>query len=300
MESQEPGVNLPEKMPLLDRLLPVWILTAMIVGLLIGRFIPGVGGVLGAMEVGGISIPIAAGLLVMMYPPLAKVRYDKAVAIAADARLMGTSLILNWIVGPLFMFSLAWMFLSDEPELRTGLIIVALARCIAMVFVWSDLSCGDREATAVLVAINAVFQVLMFAVLGWFYLRILPAWLGLDTESVEFSFSTIAASVVIFLGLPLLAGAVSRLAGERAKGRDWYEGAFLQDFSFGPSRSALYHFLVICLAGKAGGGQPVGRGSSGIAFGALFPWDVCPGPRRCQGGGNGLCAVYVGGVYRCG
>ena len=174
------------RMSFLDRFLPVWILLAMAVGLFLGRAFPGISDALGALEVGGISLPIALGLLVMMYPPLAKVRYDKTREIVADKRLMTVSLVLNWLVGPAFMFTLAWIFLPDQPELRTGLIIVGLARCIAMVLVWSDLSCGDREATAVLVAINSVFQVIMFSVLGWFYLQILPSWLGLATTSAEF------------------------------------------------------------------------------------------------------------------
>ncbi|MDN6706801.1 ACR3 family arsenite efflux transporter [Corynebacterium glyciniphilum] len=219
------------RMSFLDRFLPVWIILAMAAGLIISRTVPGIGDALGAVEIGGISIPIAAGLLVMMYPPLAKVRYDKAGKIAADTRLMGVSLVLNWVVGPLFMFALAWIFLPDQAELRTGLIIVGLARCIAMVLVWSDLSCADREATAVLVAINSVFQVLMFAVLGWFYLQVLPSWLGLETTSAEFSFWTIVTSVLVFLGIPLLAGVGSRLMGERPKGRDWYENTYLPRIS---------------------------------------------------------------------
>ena len=154
------------KLSFLDRFLPVWIILAMAAGLLIGHFIPGIGQALGAVEVDGISIPIAIGLLVMMYPPLAKVRYEKTKEIATDGRLMAVSLVLNWLVGPAFMFTLAWLFLADQPELRTGLIIVGLARCIAMVLVWSDLSCADREATAVLVALNSIFQVAMFGVLG--------------------------------------------------------------------------------------------------------------------------------------
>lgn len=204
---------------------------AMAVGLLLGRAVPGLAGSLERLEVGGISLPIALGLLVMMYPPLAKVRYDKTREIATDKRLMTVSIILNWIVGPVFMFALAWIFLPNEPELRTGLIIVGLARCIAMVLVWSDLACADRETTAVLVAINSVFQVLMFGVLGWFYLQILPGWLGLETASVEFSFWAIVSSVLVFLGIPLLAGLLSRIIGERTKGRDWYENTFLPRIS---------------------------------------------------------------------
>lgn len=220
-----------ERMSFLDRFLPVWIMLAMAAGLAIGRAVPGLSGALERLEVGGISLPIALGLLVMMYPPLAKVRYDKTREIATDKRLMTVSIILNWIVGPAFMFALAWVFLPNEPELRTGLIIVGLARCIAMVLVWSDLACADREATAVLVAINSVFQVLMFGVLGWFYLQVLPSWLGLETTSAEFSFWAIVSSVLVFLGIPLLAGLLSRIIGERTKGRDWYENTFLPKIS---------------------------------------------------------------------
>ena len=204
---------------------------AMAAGLALGRAVPGLSGALERLEVGGISLPIALGLLIMMYPPLAKVRYDKTREIATDKRLMAVSIILNWIVGPAVMFALAWIFLPNEPELRTGLIIVGLARCIAMVLVWSDLACADREATAVLVAINSVFQVLMFGVLGWFYLQVLPSWLGLETTSVEFSFWAIVSSVLVFLGIPLLAGLLSRIIGERTKGRDWYENTFLPKIS---------------------------------------------------------------------
>lgn len=219
------------RMSFLDRFLPVWIMLAMAAGLALGRALPGLSGALERLEVGGISLPIALGLLVMMYPPLAKVRYDKTREIATDKRLMTVSIILNWILGPAFMFALAWIFLPDAPELRTGLIIVGLARCIAMVLVWSDLACADREATAVLVAINSVFQVLMFGVLGWFYLQILPGWLGLETTSADFSFKAIVTAVLVFLGIPLLAGACSRIIGERTKGRDWYENTFLPKIS---------------------------------------------------------------------
>ncbi|NMB23691.1 MAG: arsenical-resistance protein, partial [Corynebacterium sp.] len=211
----------PARISFLDRFLPIWIILAMVAGLILGRSLPGLAPFLNSLEVGGISLPIALGLLVMMYPPLAKVRYDKTKEIAADKRLMTVSLLLNWVVGPAFMFALAWIFLPDQPELRTGLIIVGLARCIAMVLVWSDMSCADREATAVLVAINSIFQVFMFGVLGWFYLQVLPSWLGLETTSAEFSFWAIVSSVLVFLGIPLLAGAASRIIGEKVKGRDW-------------------------------------------------------------------------------
>ncbi|MGO3059170.1 ACR3 family arsenite efflux transporter [Corynebacterium casei] len=231
IEEQPTSKQQPGRMSFIDRYLGVWILAAMAIGLILGRSVPGLGDFLGSMEVNGISIPIAIGLLVMMYPPLAKVRYDKTAEIAADKRLMVVSLVLNWIVGPAVMFTLAWIFLADQPDLRTGLIIVGLARCIAMVLVWSDLSCADREATAVLVAINSVFQVLMFGALGWFYLQVLPSWLGLETTTAQFSFWAIVSSVLVFLGIPLLAGLLSRTIGEKIKGQTWYEEKFLPAIS---------------------------------------------------------------------
>ncbi|MBY8850282.1 ACR3 family arsenite efflux transporter, partial [Saccharothrix sp. MB29] len=211
----------------LDRFLPVWIGVAMVAGLALGRFVPGLQGVLDSVKVAGVSLPIALGLLLMMYPVLAKVRYDRLDTVTGDRRTMLLSLVLNWVLGPALMFALAWVFLADLPEYRTGLIIVGLARCIAMVIIWNDLACGDREAAAVLVALNSVFQVVMFGVLGWFYLDLLPGWLGLDTTSLDFSPWEIALSVVIFLGIPLAAGYLSRRLGERTRGRDWYESRFL-------------------------------------------------------------------------
>ena len=211
----------------LDRLLPVWILVAMAAGLLLGRVWPGVADVLDGARIGQVSLPIAIGLLIMMYPVLAKVRYDESRRVLADRRLLGASIVLNWVVGPALMFALAWLLLPDLPELRTGLIIVGLARCIAMVLIWNDLACGDREAAAVLVAVNSVFQVLAFGALGWFYLQVLPDWLGWSTTSAEFSVVTITVSVLVFLGVPLLAGYLTRTVGERRWGREAYEVRFL-------------------------------------------------------------------------
>ena len=212
---------------LLDRFLPVWIGLAMAAGLLLGRAVPGLDEALGAVEVDGISLPIAIGLLVMMYPVLAKVRYDKLDTVTADRPMLVASLVLNWVLGPALMFALAWLLLPDLPDFRTGLIIVGLARCIAMVIIWNDLACGDREAAAVLVALNSVFQVIAFAGLGWFYLEVLPGWLGLETAALDISAWQIAKSVLIFLGIPLVLGYLSRIGGERARGREWYEETFL-------------------------------------------------------------------------
>ena len=211
----------------LDRLLPVWIGAAMGLGLLLGRLIPGLGGAVSAVQVDGISLPIALGLLVMMYPVLAKVRYDRLDSVTRDRKLLLAALFLVWIVGPALMFMLAWLFLPDLPEYRTGIIIVGLAPCIAMVIIWNDLALGDREAAAVLVAINSVIQVLFFAVLAWFYLSVLPGWLGMNQTSLDISMWQIAKSVLIFLGIPLVAGYLTRRYGEKAKGRKWYENTFI-------------------------------------------------------------------------
>jgi ACR3 family arsenite transporter len=211
----------------LDRFLPVWIGLAMALGLILGAMIPELNDWLDTVKIGSVSLPIAIGLLAMMYPVLAKVRYSQIGEIATDRRLMVTSLVLNWLVGPLLMFILAWLMLPDLPEYRTGLIIIGLARCIAMVLIWNDLACGDREAAAILVAINSVFQIVAYSLLGYLYLDLLPDWLGLDTASLDVSMWDIARIVLVFLGIPLLAGYLTRRWGERRKGVEWYESRFL-------------------------------------------------------------------------
>lgn len=227
------------QLSLLNRYLPVWIGLAMVAGIGLGRVAPKLNRGLGHVELAGTSLPIALGLLVMMYPVLAKVRYSEINRVTADRRLLVPSLVLNWLVGPALMFTLAWLFLPDLPAYRTGLILVGLARCIAMVLIWNDLACGDDTAAAVLVALNSVFQIVAFAGLGYFYLKILPTWLGLSTTVVHVSVWSIARSVLIFLGVPLLAGYLSRRVGERTRGREWYEQRFLT--RIGPF--ALYGLL---------------------------------------------------------
>jgi arsenite transporter len=253
------GLEAPvlQRLSTLDRFLPVWIVAAMALGLLLGRSVPGLDDALQAVEVGNVSLPIALGLLLMMYPVLAKVRYSELGLVTGDRRLLLASLVLNWVLGPALMFALAWLLLPDLPEYRTGLVVVGLARCIAMVLVWNDLSCGDGEAAAVLVALNSVFQILAFAVLGWFYLQVLPGWLGLSTTSAEFSVWAIVASVLVFLGIPLLAGFLTRTLGERRWGRAHYEGKVLP--RIGPI--ALYGLLftivlLFALQGEAISSRP--------------------------------------------
>ena len=198
------------RLPVLDRFLPVWIGAAMAAGLLLGRLVPGLNSALNRVAIHGTSLPIALGLLLMMYPVLAKVRYTEIGKITADRRMMTASLLLNWVIGPAVMFALAWLLLADQPAYRTGVILVGLARCIAMVLIWNDLACGDREMATVLVALNAVFQVLLYSALAFFYLQVLPGWLGLKTTSLHVSILDIAATVAVFLGIPLIAGYLTR------------------------------------------------------------------------------------------
>ncbi len=228
------------RLSFLDRFLPLWLGLAMAIGITLGRLAPGVTSRLAAAQVtSGTSLPIFVGLLVMMYPVLAKVRYDRLGTVTADRRLLISSLVLNWLVGPAVMFALAWLFLGDLAPYRTGLIIVGLARCIAMVLIWNQLAGGHREAGAVLVALNSLFQILAFALLSYFSLTTVPSWLGLATQGIDVSVAKVAVTVAIFLGVPLVAGYLTRRWGERARGREWYESTFLP--RLGPF--ALYGLL---------------------------------------------------------
>jgi arsenical-resistance protein len=223
----------------LDRFLPVWIVLAMAAGLLLGSLVPGLNGTLSSVQITGTSLPIAIGLLLMMYPVLARVRYEQLGRLRAERGLFVSSLVLNWLIGPALMFALAWLLLPDQPAYRTGLIIVGLARCIAMVLIWSELACGDRDATAVLVAINSIFQIVAYSLLGYFYITVLPGWLGLNSQGFHIGLWPVARTVLIFLGIPLVAGYLTRRVGLRARGRDWYEQRFLP--RIGPV--ALYGLL---------------------------------------------------------
>jgi ACR3 family arsenite transporter len=234
------------RLSFLDRFLPVWIIAAMTVGIALGRAVTNLNRHLDAIQVtSGTPLPIFIGLLVMMYPVLAKVRYGQLGSVTRDRRMLISSLVLNWVVGPAVMFTLAWLLLPDQPTYRTGLIIVGLARCIAMVLIWNDLSCGDREAAAVLVAINSLFQIVAFAFLGYFYLRILPGWLGLSTVGIHLSVWRIAQTVLIFLGVPLVAGFLTRTIGERTKGREWYESRLLPRLGPFALYGLLYTIVVL-------------------------------------------------------
>jgi arsenite transporter len=211
----------------LDRFLPLWIALGMAGGLALGSLVPGLNGFLDRLNVGTVSLPIALGLLLMMYPVLTKVRYEDMGRMRGDGRMFGVSLFLSWVVGPALMFALAWLFLADEPAYRTGVIVVGLARCIAMVLIWNDLAGGDNDRAAILVVFNAIFQVVAYALLGWFYLNALPDLLGLDTQGFEVSIWEVARTVLIFLGIPLTAGYLTRRWGLRAHGREWFESTVI-------------------------------------------------------------------------
>jgi arsenite transporter len=252
------GTAVMSRLSRLDRFLPLWILLAMAVGLGLGRFLPGIQSALDAVAIGSTSLPIAIGLLLMMYPVLAKVRYEDMGRVTGDRRMLGLSLLLNWLVGPLLMFVLAWTFLADQPAFRTGLIVIGLARCIAMVLIWNDLACGDREGAAVLVALNSLFQIAAYALLGTFYLKILPGWLGFDTQDVQFSTWEITKAVLIFLGIPLLAGYLTRRIGVRRKGVEWYENTYVPKISPFALYGLLFTIVVMfALQGEAITSEPL-------------------------------------------
>ncbi len=231
----------------LDRFLPLWIFAAMTLGLLLGRVFPDLGATLDRVQFNGVSVPIAVGLLWMMYPVLAKVRYETIGPHLRDTKLLGTSLLLNWVIGPILMLALAWIFLPDMPAYRNGLVLIGLARCIAMVLIWNSLACGSGELAAVLVALNSVFQILTYSVLGWLFLTVVPGWFGADTATLHVSMGQIARSVAIFLGVPLIAGYLTRKSLVATKGAAWYDGVFMP--KFGPTALlGLLYTIVLMFA----------------------------------------------------
>ena len=241
----QPKRNIFGRLSVLDRFLPIWIFLAMAVGIGLGKLVPGLAPALDSVKLDTVSLPIAIGLLWMMYPVLAKVKYEKIPSIMSNWKMSGISLVLNWVVGPALMFVLAWLLLPDYPEYRTGLIIVGLARCIAMVLIWNMLACGDSEYAAVLVAINSIFQIVMYTVLGYFYLTVVPQLFGAQGVALNISMGAIAKSVLIFLGIPLAAGFLTRLILTRIKGDAWYETKFIP--RLGPTAIIGLLFTIVMM-----------------------------------------------------
>lgn len=242
--------NVVSQLSIIDRFLPLWIFLAMALGLLIGYLFPDIKNTFDALRIDTVSLPIAIGLLWMMYPVLARVKFEELGKIRHVKRQFSVSLTLNWVIGPALMFVLAWLFLADEPGYRTGLIITGLARCIAMVLIWNMLAEGDDEYCATLVALNSVFQIFMYSPLAYFYLVVVPGWFGVEGTTIAISMWDIAKSVLIFLGIPLVAAIITRYTLRRRKGAEWYDHKFIP--RLGPTAMIGLLFTIIVMFSMQG------------------------------------------------
>jgi ACR3 family arsenite transporter len=248
MTSTPAAPSVASRLSSLDRFLPVWIIAAMILGVLLGKAVPDLKHDLERIRFADVSLPVGIGLIWMMYPILMKVRFSRMVKVSAQPRLMSLSLFLNWIIGPFLMFGLAWVMLPDMPEFRNGLIMVGFARCIAMVLVWNMLARGNQELAAVLVALNSIFQILFYSILGYFFLTVLPGWLGDDAATVSISMWQIARNVLLFLGLPFVMAAVSRYLLVSRYGESWFEEKVLPRLGPAALIGLLYTIVIMFIS----------------------------------------------------